>query len=252
MRASSVLGVSPDASEADLRRAFHAKAFELHPDRHPEHERASWEDKFKALGAAYREARKDLRHRTSGANHSPAPRPQPIDPDAATHEENQARAAKRRDTARKKRAEARARCKAEEAFRRAQETAKQGHCTEDEELKRRVEEVAAQIRAEKAREKDTPRDPLLPPTFKFKNAGDVLVGVLVGVSPGKIAWGGFMAQGGCVELPDGQRRAFWLTTDLNAERLGRIPVGSKVRIEFTGMECGVKRFSVGYRETRAA
>ena len=47
----AILGVSRSATPAEIKKAFRAKAVELHPDRNPDNSQA--EEQFKELNAAY-------------------------------------------------------------------------------------------------------------------------------------------------------------------------------------------------------
>ena len=48
-----ILGVSKNASDAEIKKAFKTMARKYHPDMHPENEKASWTEKFKDLNEAY-------------------------------------------------------------------------------------------------------------------------------------------------------------------------------------------------------
>jgi curved DNA-binding protein CbpA len=79
-----VLGLPPDASRADIVRAYRQQARAVHPDAHPADPGAS--DRFRALTQAYEvlgdPARKDAYdHRRSSA--APPPRPAPGPPPGA-------------------------------------------------------------------------------------------------------------------------------------------------------------------------
>ena len=56
-QAAELLGVVPDASAGQLRRAFHRRAKETHPDHHPDDPRAA--ERFRAVAGAYRALRED-------------------------------------------------------------------------------------------------------------------------------------------------------------------------------------------------
>ena len=48
-----ILGVSKNASDAEIKKAFKTMARKYHPDMHPENEKAAWTEKFKDLNEAY-------------------------------------------------------------------------------------------------------------------------------------------------------------------------------------------------------
>lgn len=48
-----ILGVSKNASDAEIKKAFKTMARKYHPDMHPEKEKAAWTEKFKDLNEAY-------------------------------------------------------------------------------------------------------------------------------------------------------------------------------------------------------
>ncbi len=48
-----ILGVSKNASDAEIKKAFKTQARKCHPDMHPESEKATWTEKFKDLNEAY-------------------------------------------------------------------------------------------------------------------------------------------------------------------------------------------------------
>ncbi len=48
-----ILGVSKNASDAEIKKAFKTMARKYHPDMHPEKEKATWTEKFKDLNEAY-------------------------------------------------------------------------------------------------------------------------------------------------------------------------------------------------------
>ena len=48
-----ILGVSKNASDAEIKKAFKTMARKYHPDMHPENEKATWTEKFKDLNEAY-------------------------------------------------------------------------------------------------------------------------------------------------------------------------------------------------------
>ncbi len=48
-----ILGVSSNASKAEIRKAYLNRSRELHPDKHPKEEAHIWEPQFKELNAAY-------------------------------------------------------------------------------------------------------------------------------------------------------------------------------------------------------
>jgi len=49
----SVLGVGPDASQADIKQAFRERALECHPDRADDHEKAAAKDEFLRVQEAF-------------------------------------------------------------------------------------------------------------------------------------------------------------------------------------------------------
>ena len=48
-----ILGVSKNATDAEIKKAFKTMARKYHPDMHPENEKAAWTEKFKDLNEAY-------------------------------------------------------------------------------------------------------------------------------------------------------------------------------------------------------
>ena len=48
-----ILGVTKNASDAEIKKAFKTMARKYHPDMHPENEKATWTEKFKDLNEAY-------------------------------------------------------------------------------------------------------------------------------------------------------------------------------------------------------
>ncbi len=48
-----ILGVSKNATDAEIKKAFKTQARKCHPDMHPESEKATWTEKFKDLNEAY-------------------------------------------------------------------------------------------------------------------------------------------------------------------------------------------------------
>ncbi len=48
-----ILGVSKNATDAEIKKAFKTAARKCHPDMHPENEKAKWTEKFKDLNEAY-------------------------------------------------------------------------------------------------------------------------------------------------------------------------------------------------------
>ena len=48
-----ILGLSKNASDAEIKKAFKTMARKYHPDMHPENEKAAWTEKFKDLNEAY-------------------------------------------------------------------------------------------------------------------------------------------------------------------------------------------------------
>jgi curved DNA-binding protein CbpA len=48
-----VLGVSPTATESEIKKAFHKLALLFHPDKVPEEDKIKTEEKFKLINTAY-------------------------------------------------------------------------------------------------------------------------------------------------------------------------------------------------------
>jgi len=49
----SGLGVSPTATESEIKKAFHKLALQFHPDKVPEEDKIKTEEKFKLINTAY-------------------------------------------------------------------------------------------------------------------------------------------------------------------------------------------------------